>query len=171
MGVGGVQHGGPAALEPGRQGEVQRLEVRIEDDIKVIIRIVRSCTAKKHSERLCVTGSPVRGTHGESIVSIPAGSAAIESSAKHRMLAPKRNYPGNKREEVVIRMLPIHPGRFAVVAICIVVAPLCPSDLVSGKQHGHTLRKKDRCQQIPLLARPKLIDSVVQRRSFGAAIP
>ncbi len=145
MGVGSIKPGGPVALEPGRQVEAQRLEVRIEGCIKVVIRFVRSCAAKKHSERLCVTGSPIRGTHGESIVSIPAGSAAIESSAKHRMLAPKRNYSGNKREEVIIRMLPIHPEGFAVLAICVVVAALCPSDLVSGKQHGHTLRKQDRC--------------------------
>src|SRR5260370_181847 len=49
-------------------------------------------------------------------------------------------------------VLPVEPGNLVVLTIGIVVAALCPPDLIACQQHRHAERQKKGGQQVALLA-------------------
>ena len=68
-------------------------------------------------------------------------------------------------------LFPIGPRDLIVLAISVVVAPLCPSDLVTGEQHRNAQRQKQGREQIALLAIAQTDDGWVRGRSLDPAIP
>ena len=87
------------------------------------------------------------------------------------MLAPQRGELLEKSRYAMICRFPIHPGKFVVLTIRVVVAELSPADLVAPEQHRNTLRQHERRQQISALPMPEGIYRVVRRYSLGATIP
>ncbi len=58
----------------------------------------------------------------------------------------------SKSRSSVPQRIPIHPADFVVLAVGVVVAVLGMADVISGKQHRHTLRQKQGRREVSLLA-------------------
>src|SRR5690606_7421537 len=65
----------------------------------------------------------------------------------------------------------MQPRQLVVLAVRAVVPALALPKLVARRQHGETLRKEQRCQQIALLLRAQCIYGLIVCRAFSTAVP
>src|SRR5271165_4458254 len=67
--------------------------------------------------------------------------------------------------------LPVVPADLVVLAVGVVVAVLGAAELIAAAQHGNALRKKQRRQQVALLALACGEDFRIVGRTFNAHVP
>src|SRR5690606_26650990 len=65
----------------------------------------------------------------------------------------------------------MQPRQLVVLAVRVVVPALALPKLVARGQHGHTLRKEQRGQEIALLLRAQCIYGLIVCRAFSTAVP
>src|SRR2546430_14876164 len=80
-------------------------------------------------------------------------SEKVAAALKRGMLPPQGDHACGESQKILVGLLPVHPGNFVVLAIRIVVSPLCPRNLVAMEQHWNALRQQKRAQEIPSLLR------------------
>ena len=68
-------------------------------------------------------------------------------------------------------ILPVSPADLVILAVRIVVAALCPAELVACDQHGHPLREQEGRQHVALLPFAQGLDRRVVSLSLDATIP
>src|SRR5437773_2169588 len=67
--------------------------------------------------------------------------------------------------------LPVKPTQFIVLAVRIIVPPLCPADLIASTDHRHPLRKHQGRQHIAFLTISKFDNSRIVGWPFDSAVP
>src|SRR5205085_12081814 len=102
-----------------------------------------------------------------------ADRAPLEPAAttEDGMFGAQANQIAGEPEQLFVGLFPVVPGDLAVLAIRVVVAPLCAPDLVAAAQHRHALRQKQRRQEVAHLAAAQRDDIGIVRVSLGAAVP
>src|SRR6266478_1995667 len=101
----------------------------------------------ERAERLCVSHAPIARDHLGAVGPEPfeifqltgfRGTAAEPSPApENRMLAPDLDQPPRELDQRRVRVLPIDPRNWIVLAVGVVVAALCATELVTVEDHGH----------------------------------
>jgi hypothetical protein len=85
----------------------------------------------------------------------PSDASALEelASPENRMFATERDQLAGEGEEFTSLpvQLPVKPTELIVLAVCIIVSPLRPIDLVASTDHRNALRKKKGGQHIAFL--------------------
>src|SRR3954451_568596 len=71
----------------------------------------------------------------------------------------------------VLQQTPVHPADLVVLAVRVVVAALCATQLVARDQHRHTRRQQQRGEQVPELPPPERPYALVVRLPFRPAVP
>ena len=74
------------------------------------------------------------------------------ATVKHWVGLSQLNDRASEGKEALVHARPVQPRDLVVLAICIVVASLSPSEFVPGNQHRDALREQQRRQEIPHLA-------------------
>ena len=92
-------------------------------------------------------------------------------AAEHRMAMPEPDQAARELEQRLVGVRPVVPRNLVVLAVCVVVALLRPADFVAADEHRHTLRQKQRGQEVPRLPGAERQDLGVVGRSFDAEIP
>src|SRR2546428_10985223 len=90
---------------------------------------------------------------------------------EHRMLRAKRDEPARELQQVTVDVLPIEPRDLVVLTVRVVVPALRASNLVAAKQHRHTLRQKQRREEVALLTRTPRLDLWIVSATFRTQIP
>src|SRR5580658_8109340 len=66
---------------------------------------------------------------------------------------------------------PVEPADLVVLAVGVVVSPLCPPDLVAGDYHRHALRKQQYRGEVLDLPPAEVLDRRIGGIAFSPAIP
>src|SRR6204780_2395258 len=66
---------------------------------------------------------------------------------------------------------PVEPADLVVLAVGVVVAPLCPPDLVAGDHHRHALGKQQYRGEVLDLPLTEVLDRRVGGLAFYATVP
>ena len=69
------------------------------------------------------------------------------------------------------RKAPVQPGDLVVLAVAVVVAVLGVAELVAGKEHGGSPAAHQNGAGVAYHAHAQLVDGIVIRRAFDAAVP
>src|SRR5216683_6519006 len=172
-----------------RHGELQRLVVRVEDEVEAVVGDAigvhvgagDGVAVQEDAERLGEAGLPVLLAHlcrlgrepGDVLHPGPVQRAALEPAppGEDAVLAAQRDQVAGEVEQGLVEVLPVEPGKLVVLAVGVVVALLRAPDLVPAADHRDPLREQQGGEEIALLPGAERIDAVVVRRSFGAAVP
>src|SRR5581483_1403243 len=188
--VGGVEFDAPE-LAPAAAGE-DELEcsgVGVEQDEEAVVvdalapgvGVGDLLAVEEHADDLGEGVAPVVVGHLLAVGAEPAdvGEATAPdgppleepAAAEHRVLAPQSNEPAGELEEAPVGVVPVVPGELVVLAVGVVVALLCPADLVTAADHGDALGQEQRGQKVTALAGPQPVHLLVGAFTFGAAVP
>src|SRR5574340_504082 len=106
--------------------------------------------------------------------------AAVDLPALKKTTAAKDRVRLSQRDQlpdecvqrpVALGQTPIVPAEVVVLTIGIVVAELRSAHFVSPAQHRHPLRKQEGRQHVPFLPHSQVVDGLILRRPFDAAVP
>ena len=121
-------------------------------------------------------------------ISAPSGSASTGPSLPRHgfeprleKVAPSKNRLGLAQLDYFPReieqcalfggQIPIEPGNRRILTISVIVSVLGLPEFITGQEHRHPLRKKQRGQKIPLLPRTHGANAGIIGRALHATIP
>src|SRR5207248_6024866 len=92
---------------------------------------------------------------------------------EHGMFAAQRGQARDVVGQVLVvaGAIPVHPGDLVVLAIAVVVATLCPAELIAVQQHRHALCEEKGREEVALLLFAERDDPGIVRLALGAAVP
>ena len=118
---------------------------------------------------------PIRTQPGNilDLRSMDLASLKKAPTPENRVVLPQANETLREYHQLPGRTVqfPVVPTDLIVLAVCIVVALLRPSDLVAPADHWDTLRKQEQCQAVPLLSLSEVVDGRIGGRPLDTAIP
>src|SRR3954464_13646021 len=93
------------------------------------------------------------------------------ASPEHGVTLSETDQAAREREKILVEVFPVVPRDLVVLAIRVVVALLCASELVAPEKHRHTLRQHERGEKIRCLPPPQRVDLWIVGGALGAAVP
>src|ERR1700743_899043 len=70
-----------------------------------------------------------------------------------------------------LRIMPVDPADFVVLAVSVVVALLGARELVTGGDHRNAMRNQQNSDEIPALTFAQVLDIGIAGRTLNAAVP
>src|SRR5262249_29043248 len=93
------------------------------------------------------------------------------AALKDRLGASQVDHGAHKVGESLLCFceIPVHPGHVVVLAIGIIVSLLAMAEIITGQEHGHTLRQQQGGDEVALLLPAQRRDGGIVGRALSTA--